>query len=96
MKATYKGRATDKYDRRYTTLFYEYKGFEYSVVAPNTWNCSSDYLDGGYNSLRNQHLREQKRIDDMLARPDITPPRGTFDEIIERVWNMMEEYEEGL
>lgn len=69
-KATFKCRVTDRYDKRYSDLFYEYRGHEYIVQVANSWTaCSSDYLPGGSMSLYNQHKREQKLIDDMVDNP---------------------------
>lgn len=67
-KATFKCRVNDKYDKRYSDLFYEYRGHEYIVTVANSWACSSDYLPGGYMSLYNQHKRAQELIDAQIER----------------------------
>ena len=46
-----------------TLLFYEYRGREYMITK---------YDNGCGETLREQHLREQKRIDDSLDNPQ--PP----------------------
>ncbi len=67
-KATYKGSYTDRFDKRYTLLFYEYRGHEYTIEKANSWTaCSSDYTMG--NSLAAQHRRAQEEIDNMIENP---------------------------
>lgn len=69
-KATYKGSYTDRFDKRYTTLFYEYRGHEYMIEKANSWTaCSSDYTMDNKNSLAAQHRRAQEEIDNMIENP---------------------------
>ena len=68
-KATFKYRYTDKYDKRYSELYYEYRGHEYSVTVANSWTaCSSDYTVGGSKSLYRQHKEAQEMIDAKIER----------------------------
>lgn len=68
-KATFKGSYTDKYDKRYTQLFYEYRGHEYQVTKANSWTgCSSDYIYGDMR-LSIQHKKAQETIDWMIEHP---------------------------
>lgn len=79
-KATFKFAYTDRYDDRYTELFYEYKGFEYSVTKANNWSaCSSDYLPGGYMSLVNQHNRNQQAIDKKINGRETMPTKEEIE-----------------
>lgn len=60
------------HDRNYVIQFFEYRGKEYQVTKPISWmGCSSDYLNNGSESLRNQHKREQESIDARLDNPEI-------------------------
>lgn len=54
-----------------TLLFYEYRGKEYMITK---------YDNGCGETLREQHLREQKRIDDCLDNPQPPePPSGNVE-----------------
>lgn len=55
-KAKYKGKCRDK-NGYAVHLFYEYKGHEYMIT---------DGHNGYSESIRAQHIREQRRIDEML------------------------------
>ncbi len=75
-KAEYIGAYTDRYDKRYTTLFYRYRGREYQVVKANNWGaCSSDYtMKGGSMTLSKQHKEAQEMIDNMVDNPSDFKP----------------------
>lgn len=85
-KARYIGKAFNKFDHTYTPLFYEYRGHEYQVTAPQGWTASSDYYTG-YMRLSEQHKREQERIDAQIEAERLqeqTPPaqqyKGSWEE----------------
>lgn len=66
----------DKYDPYHTTLFYEYRGYEYQVE-----NFGGKQPLG--ESLKEQHQREQHRIDDMIDNPTpILPPSNNVENAI--------------
>lgn len=81
-KATFKSSYTDKYDKRYTYLTYEYRGHEYEVVKPNSWTaCSSEYTIGD-KTLAKQHIKAQAEIDSMIDSPDPVkeePAKQTYE-----------------
>ncbi len=61
-KAVYKGSVSNKYDKRYYTQVWEYRGHDYTITVPTGWECSTDYI---YSDMRQaeQHRREQEAID---------------------------------
>ena len=64
-RAKFIGATRDRNPReawKHTELWYEYRGHEYCVTKDN-----NGYMG---ESLRAQHEREQKRIDDMLDSPE--------------------------
>lgn len=87
-KATFKCAVKDKFDDRYTALFYEYKGHEYQIIKANNWMaCSSDYLYGDMR-LTEQHKRAQAAIDEMIEAEKNPKPieKGTFD--MDEIWKL--------
>lgn len=85
-KAKLIGRYQDRYNPYRTELFYEYRGVEYMVTC---------YNNGYSESLREQHRREQKRIDEALDKPaePAKPalPSVTVDAAIKELWKTWEE-----
>ena len=82
-KAKLIGRHHDKYDPYRTELFYEYRGVEYMVTC---------YNNGCSESLREQHRREQERIDETLDKPAKPAlPSGNVDAAIKELWETWEE-----
>ena len=65
-KATYKGSFSNKYDLRYYTQIWEYRGHEYNVTVPTGWDCSTDFLYGDMRQSE-QHRRNQEAIDRQIA-----------------------------
>lgn len=93
-KADYIGSYTDKYDKRYTTLFYRYRGHEYQIVKANNWmSCSSDYtMRGGSMSLARQHKEAQDSIDAKIEaekNPQPIPEAKWTKEYEDEIWKMM-------
>lgn len=80
MNAKYLGKTLD--DNGYAVhLFYEYKGHEYMIT---------DEHNGYSETMRNKHLWEQQRIDDMIAEeekrktlPEENKQGFTLDEIFQ-------------
>ena len=80
MNAKYLGKTLD--DNGYAVhLFYEYKGHEYMIT---------DEHNGYSETMRTKHLREQQRIDDMIAEeekrktlPEENKQGFTLDEIFQ-------------
>lgn len=71
----------DKYDPYHTTLFYEYRGYEYQVENSGVKQPLGE-------SLKEQHQREQRRIDDMIDNPaPILPPSNNAERAIEEFLN---------
>ena len=67
-KAKYKGSYRNKYDKRYYTQVWEYRGHDYVITVPTGWDCSTDYIYGDMQQSK-QHKREQEAIDAMLDNP---------------------------
>lgn len=84
MKAIYKGKFKDKYDKYAVHLIYEYKGHEYIVT---------DEHNGYSQPMREKHKEEQARIDRIIKEKEgqngILP--GTFDDSI--IANLLEMWE---
>lgn len=57
-KATFKYRYLSGHDNEFVVLVYEYRGHEYSIFE----NTARGYGE----SLRSQHIQEQRRIDDII------------------------------
>ena len=77
MNAVLIGKVKDKYNAYRTDLVYEYRGKTYVITA----------YDNGYSeSLREQHKREQSRIDRELSenQKPIQPYTGSFVRRISR------------
>lgn len=71
----------DKYDPYHTTLFYEYKGYEYQVENFGVKQALGE-------SLKEQHQREQRRIDDMINNSTpILPPSNDVENAMQEFWN---------
>lgn len=92
MKAVFKGNVYNKYNKRYVTQVFEYRGQTYLIEKPLTWNCSSDYNNGGYMSLKNQHERAQKAIDSKLDNPieEIKPYTGEVEKALDELYKFWE------
>ena len=93
-KATFKMAHTDRFDKRYTTLIYEYRGHEYEVIKANSWACSSDYtMRGGSMTLSAQHKRAQEEIDNLIERgPEEPKPQkyeGSAQEGFDLFWDFV-------
>lgn len=80
MNAKYLGKTLDD-DGYAVHLFYEYKGHEYMIT---------DEHNGYSETMRTKHLREQQRIDDMIAEeekrktlPEENKQGFTLDEIFQ-------------
>lgn len=91
-KAKYITTVRNRYDRRYITQVYEYRGVEYSVIKATSWNCSSDYLYG-YMRPALQHERAQKEIDSRLDNEEKAPEKYTGES--EKALNDMMSYFNG-
>lgn len=73
-KATYICSTRSKYDRKYYTQHWEYRGISYMVTMPADGNPSSDYIYGDMKPTA-QHRREQAAIDEMLDHPETAEPK---------------------
>lgn len=82
-KAKFLCSTPDKYNVYTTLLFYEYRGREYMITR---------YNNGCSESLREQHRREQKRIDEILDKPaEPALPSGNVDAALNELWKTWEE-----
>lgn len=88
-KAKYIG--STAYEKNYYNQHWEYRGKQYIVTVPVGWGGSSDYYNNGYNSQKNQHKREQEKIDAELDNPKTKEPelikRNGADEGFDLFWN---------
>lgn len=81
-KAKLVSRIKDKYNAYRTDLIYEYRGKTYLITA----------YDNGYEeTLRDQHKKEQARIDDELDNPQpIKPYTGDADKAFNKFFEYLE------
>ena len=83
MNAVLIGKFKDKYNAYRTDLLYEYRGKTYLITA----------YDNGYSeSLRDQHKREQARIDRELLenQKPIQPYTGEADRALEQFFEYLD------
>ena len=83
MNAVLIGKFKDKYNAYRTDLLYEYRGKTYLITA----------YDNGYSeSLRDQHKREQARIDRELLenQKPIQPYTGEADKALEQFFEYLD------
>ena len=83
MNAVLIGKFKDKYNTYRTDLLYEYRGKTYLITA----------YDNGYSeSLRDQHKREQARIDRELLenQKPIQPYTGEADKALEQFFEYLD------
>lgn len=83
MNAVLIGKFKDKYNAYRTDLLYEYRGKTYLITA----------YDNGYSeSLRDQHKREQARIDRELLenQKPIQPYIGEADKALEQFFEYLD------
>lgn len=83
MNAVLIGKFKDKYNAYRTDLLYEYRGKTYLITA----------YDNGYSeSLRDQHKREQARIDRELLenQKPIQPYTGQADKALEQFFEYLD------
>ncbi|MBO7412782.1 MAG: hypothetical protein J6U20_03860 [Fibrobacter sp.] len=79
MKARFVCKCRDNGNAYITHLFYEYRGREYMVTLYANGCCAE--------SLREQHRREQERIDGILDTPEkIEPPAGDVEKAMADFW----------
>lgn len=88
-KAKYITTVKNRYDCRYLTHIFEYRGVEYSILNPTSWNCSTDYIYGYMRPVL-QHERAQKEIDSRLDNEEKAPEKYTGES--EKALNNMMSY----
>ena len=83
MNAVLIGKFKDKYNAYRTDLLYEYRGKTYLITA---------YNNGYSESLRDQHKREQARIDRELLenQKPIQPYTGEADKALEQFFEYLD------
>lgn len=79
------------YEKNYYNQHWEYRGKQYIVTVPTGWGASSDYYNNGYNSQKNQHKREQEKIDAEIDNPKTKEPelikRNGADDGFDLFWD---------
>lgn len=73
-KATYIRSTRSRYDKKYYTQHWSYRGHEYMIEMPADGNPSTDYTYGEMRPFR-QHQRAQAEIDEMIDNPKTEEPR---------------------
>ena len=83
MNAVLIGKFKDKYNAYRTDLLYEYRGKTYLITA---------YNNGYSESLRDQHKREQARIDRELLenQKPLQPYTGEADKALEQFFEYLD------
>ena len=92
-KATYICSTRSRYDKKYYTQHWRYRGHDYMVDVPADGNPSTDYMYGDMRPWK-QHKRAQEEIVNLLDNPMPTtepaPAKKDTEEAINKLFSYLE------